>query len=305
MIVSPFLALFAGLVSFLSPCVLPLIPSYLSFLMDSSLMKEPWSKKIRSTLIIRSLGFIAGFTVIFIALSIVFTLGLSFLPISILNIISGSIIILLALHILFNIFPFLNYEKRPTAGTPPRSFFSAFPIGMAFSAGWTPCIGPILASILLLAAQEGSLSWSILLLLLYSIGLGIPFLLLSFFYPKVHTFVHRSKKHLLTLKIITGTILLVLGLVILFDRIKLLNGLLIRASSQILQLYTEHTLIVSIILAAIYSVGIVFTLISKRLTHWYIKLGISAVLATLIFLEFFASISIIHGLSWYLRFQGI
>ncbi len=296
-------AFIAGLLSFLSPCVLPLIPSYLSFLMDPGLLKQPWSPAIRTTLLKRSLGFITGFSIVFIALSVVITLGVSFIPQQALNIISGALIILFALHILFNILPFLNYERR-RALYQSNSFFTSLALGGAFSAGWSPCIGPLLASILLLAAQEGSLVWSIILLAVYSLGFAVPFFLCSFFYPTMKTILRKSTAYIRIFKITSGIILLTLGLSMLLGRLRFLNGFLFRSSQRIASFYTQFQPIISSIISICYFFVIIYVLRIKRIDFW-IKIGITALLTSGIVLEIFFELSIIQFIVWYLQFQGI
>ena len=171
-----FIALGAGLISFLSPCVLPLIPGYISYISGSSINELIEKKNVNLFPIIL---FTVGFSIVFIFFGAASTLlGQVLLQNSYeLRIVAGVIIIILSLHIIgiINI-KFLNYEKRVQTDIK-RNFFSPALIGMAFAFGWTPCIGPILGSILVLASTEESLQKGILLLTFYSIGLAVPFIL--------------------------------------------------------------------------------------------------------------------------------
>ena len=170
------IALGAGLISFLSPCVLPLIPGYISYISGSSLNELIEKKNIN---LIPIILFTVGFSIVFIIFGAASTfLGQILLQNSFeLRIVAGLVIIIFSLHIIgiINI-KFLNYEKRIDTNIS-SNFFSPILIGMAFAFGWTPCIGPILGSILVLAATEESLSKGILLLSFYSFGLAIPFIL--------------------------------------------------------------------------------------------------------------------------------
>ena len=182
-----FIAFGAGLISFLSPCVLPLIPGYISYISGSSLNELIEKKSVNIFPIIL---FTLGFSLVFIS----FGATASFLGSVILNnsyelrIASGIIIIIFSLHILgiLNL-NFLNYEKR--IYTEKKSgIFSSILVGMAFGFGWTPCIGPILGSILALASIEQSLNRGILLLIFYSLGLAIPFILSGYLIQKFLVF---------------------------------------------------------------------------------------------------------------------
>ena len=166
----------AGLISFLSPCVLPLIPGYISYISGSSLNELLEKKNINLTPIIL---FTVGFSIVFVIFGAASTyLGQVLLQNSYeLRIAAGIVIILLSLHIIGIInLKFLNYEKRIQTNTNSH-FYSPILIGMAFAFGWTPCIGPILGSILVLAATEENINKGILLLTFYSLGLALPFIL--------------------------------------------------------------------------------------------------------------------------------
>ena len=173
-----FVAFGAGLISFLSPCVLPLIPGYISYISGSS-MNELIEKK--NVNLIPIVLFTLGFSIVFIVFGAASTfLGQVLLKNSYeLRVAAGLIIIILSLHIIGILdLKFLNYEKRFQTNSN-TNFFSPILIGMAFAFGWTPCIGPILGSILVLAATEESINKGILLLFSYSLGLALPFIFLS------------------------------------------------------------------------------------------------------------------------------
>ena len=188
-----FIALGAGLISFLSPCVLPLIPGYISYISGSSLNEMIEKKNIN---LIPIILFTVGFSIVFIIFGAASTyLGQLLLQNSFeLRIVAGMIIIIFSLHIIGIInLRFLNYEKRIQANTN-QNIFSPVIVGAAFGFGWTPCIGPILGSILALAATEESINKGIILLFFYSLGLAIPFILSGYLIKKFLVFSKNFKK---------------------------------------------------------------------------------------------------------------
>jgi cytochrome c-type biogenesis protein len=212
----------AGLISFLSPCVLPLIPGYISYISGSSLNELLEKKNIN---LIPIILFTLGFSVVFIIFGAASTfLGQVLLQNSYeLRIIAGSIIVILSLHIIGVInLKFLNYEKRIQTNDK-KNFFSPILIGMAFAFGWTPCIGPILGSILVLASTEDSLGKGILLLSFYSIGLAIPFILSGYLMQKFLIFSKNFKKNINKVTKIGGIILLVTGILIITNQLQALG----------------------------------------------------------------------------------
>ncbi len=212
----------AGLISFLSPCVLPLIPGYISYISGSSLNELIAKKNIN---LIPLILFTAGFSIVFILLGAASTfVGQALLQNSYeLRIAAGLVIILLSLHIigLINI-KFLNFEKRIDARIN-SNFYSPILIGMAFAFGWTPCIGPILGSILVLASTEESINKGILLLTFYSLGLAIPFILSGYLIQKFLIFSKNFKKNINLVSKIGGIILLLTGILILTNQLQALG----------------------------------------------------------------------------------
>ena len=220
------IALGAGLISFLSPCVLPLIPGYISYISGSSLNELVEKKNIS---LIPIILFTMGFSIIFIVFGAASTfLGQVLLKNSYeLRIIAGFVIVVLSLHIigLINI-KFLNYEKRIQTNIS-KNFFSPILIGMAFAFGWTPCIGPILGSILVLASTEESLGRGILLLSFYSIGLAIPFILSGYLIQKFLVFSKNFRKNIDKVSKIGGIILLLTGVLIITNQLQALGYFLL------------------------------------------------------------------------------
>ena len=195
----------AGLISFLSPCVLPLIPGYISYISGNSLNELIEKKNIN---LIPIILFTVGFSIVFIIFGAASTfLGQVLLQNSYeLRIVAGLIIIILSLHIIGIInLKFLNYEKRIQTNTN-TNFYSPILIGMAFAFGWTPCIGPILGSILVLAATEDSINKGILLLISYSLGLALPFILSGYLIQKFLIFSKNFKKNINLVSKIGGII---------------------------------------------------------------------------------------------------
>ena len=216
------IALGAGLISFLSPCVLPLIPGYISYITGSSLNELIEKKNINLFPIIL---FTLGFSIIFIIFGAASTfLGQILLQNSYeLRVAAGLVIIILSLHIIgvINI-KFLNYEKRIQTNIS-KNIFSPILIGMAFAFGWTPCIGPILGSILVLASTEESLGRGILLLFFYSIGLAIPFILSGYLMQKFLIFSKNFKKNINIVSKTGGIILLITGVLIISNQLQALG----------------------------------------------------------------------------------
>ncbi|MCP4582704.1 MAG: cytochrome C biogenesis protein [candidate division Zixibacteria bacterium] len=273
----------AGLLSFISPCVLPIVPGYLSFISGVSI-EDLQGKKSNATrrVFLNSLFFVLGFSVVFIALGASATLVSNFLLnyMHIIAKVAGVFIIILGLHymgqihnIYFRIgcsifigvwigntvaydwypdlgmtlatiisvivsyliihglyfigfFRLLNYEKRFNVSDKKLGMVGAFLVGFAFAFGWTPCIGPILAAILAIAAAEDTIGRGIILLSFYSAGLAIPFLLTSLAFNKFLTVSSKIKKHFKTVEIIGGILLLTVGLLIFTNSLGYLSGIL-------------------------------------------------------------------------------
>ena len=217
-------AFLAGLISFLSPCVLPLVPGYISYISGSSLEKVV--KKNANLIVLKTIFFTLGFSIVFITLgSAASLLGNFFLNNSnTLRIISGLVIIFFSMQLLgiFN-FKIMNRDIRFFTANYNNNL--AFPVlvGAAFGFGWTPCIGPILGSILALAAIEESLSKGILLLSFYSLGLAIPFIISGFLIDKFLVFSKSMKKYILWITKGGGFILLLTGIAILTNQLQVLG----------------------------------------------------------------------------------
>ena len=217
-----FIALVAGLISFLSPCVLPLIPGYISFISGQSLNELVESKKVN---IIPLLLFSLGFSFVFISFGAAASaLGKVLLQNSnYLRVVAGTIIIIFSLQLLgiINI-RFLNYEKKYYTKKSTKPLF-VFIIGMAFGFGWTPCIGPILGSILALASTEENIAKGVIMLSFYSLGLAIPFILSGFLIQKFLLFSKNFKKNINLVLKSGGVILFITGVLILTNQLQVLG----------------------------------------------------------------------------------
>lgn len=212
-------AFLAGLVSFVSPCVLPLIPAYLSFLTGSSLeeLKAEQGAAARARVLVHALAFIAGFTIVFMALG--FTagaLGNALLAYrDVLARIGGVLVVVLGLNMVgvFKI-PLLAMDKRPQWRSANRSYLASFVVGLGFAAGWSPCIGPILAGILALATQQ-SYGTATVLLFVYSLGLAVPFLITAAAISQALGALNKIKRYLGAIEIGAGAFLVATGIVLL------------------------------------------------------------------------------------------
>jgi cytochrome c-type biogenesis protein len=235
----------AGVLSFASPCVLPLLSSYLFFISGLKAGEEEGGASFK--IIVSTLFFIAGFSLVFITLSVLVYSFMFFLGGAnrIVNIIAGSVVIIMGFNILFNFIPFLKYDDsgdRCADCTPehsalaaregsvlhpasrPGGFLGSFLFGLAFGAGWTPCVGVFLGSVLLMAGQSETVGLSVFYLALYSAGLGLPFLVTGFFWSAALRHLHKFRRFMPALKISSGVFLILIGLVMAAGRLTVLNA---------------------------------------------------------------------------------
>ncbi|MHB8246334.1 MAG: cytochrome c biogenesis CcdA family protein [Acidimicrobiales bacterium] len=209
----PLFAVVAGIVSFTSPCVLPLIPSYLSYVSGLPL-SELSDAKARALVLRTSLGFVAGFTVVFVAMGASSTLVGSFLiqHLPLILRVAGVLIIVFGIVMTGIVrVPFLYRERRFDLARIPGGPRGAFPLGMAFAFGWTPCVGPVLGSILAVASSSRTIAWGAALLALYSLGLGVPFLMLGLGIGRARRSVAWLQHHGRAIEIAGGLLLVVVG----------------------------------------------------------------------------------------------
>ncbi|WP_419892624.1 cytochrome c biogenesis CcdA family protein [Paenibacillus xylanexedens] len=217
----------AGLLSFFAPCILPLIPVYVSYLSGSMVngtnqqQPDTHSVRLRSTLVLRTFLFVLGLSLVFVLLG--FGSGM------VGNLISSPVFIAIcgAIVVLFGIYQtglirlsWLERERKLSSNQAKRGgYVGAFLLGLTFSFGWTPCIGPVLAAILGIAAGEGSPLYGGFLMFLYTLGLAIPFLMLSVFSEYVMKRIRRLYRYMGVIKITSGCILIVMGLLLMTDRL--------------------------------------------------------------------------------------
>jgi cytochrome c-type biogenesis protein len=223
-------AFIAGLLSFLSPCVLPLIPSFITYITGLSfadLQEEHPSHKVRQLTIVHTLLFIGGFTLVFVLLGASATVIGGFLQkyMTVIRKVGGVLIVIFGIHVtgLVPIHLFLG-EVRVKVHRKPAGYVGSFLVGLAFAAGWTPCIGPILATILMVAAAEDTVFKGIMLLLTYSMGLAIPFFLSSLAMHQFLVIFNRFKKYIRMFEIVTGLFLVLVGVLIFTNYLNILAG---------------------------------------------------------------------------------
>ena len=208
----------AGFLSFISPCVLPLIPGYISFVSGASLEDMcAGHGAARRHVLLRSVAFVAGFSLVFIALGASATAIGRFIldKLPLLSKIAGVLIIVFGLHMMgaFRL-GFLDTEKRAQAQRKPAGPGGAFLVGIAFAFGWTPCIGPILAGILVVAGSRETIAEGVWLLTVYSLGLGVPFLLTSLAIDRFFSVAARIRRHYHAIELVSGGLLVAIGVLI-------------------------------------------------------------------------------------------
>ena len=224
----PITAFFAGLVSFLSPCVLPLVPGYVSLISGAGVeeLKSAEGQLMRRVMV-NSIGFILGFSVVFITLGAISTeIGqIAARYKHTLSIVAGVVIIIFGLH-LTGIFKIkaLYTDARLHSVKGGSTILGAFLIGFAFAFGWTPCLGPILSAILVVASQEDKVVRGILLLTVYSLGLAVPFLMTSLLMERFLKFYSRFRSHMHALEIASGGLLIALGVLLVIGRFTLISS---------------------------------------------------------------------------------
>jgi cytochrome c-type biogenesis protein len=223
--VSVFTAFLAGIISFVSPCVLPIVPGYLSFISGVNVAQLRGSETPRGLarrVAITSAAFVAGFSTVFIALGAAATyVGYLLQQYKrTLGVVGGVVIIILGLHTA-GILPikWLLYEKKAEVKTKPLGLLGAYVVGLAFAFGWTPCIGPILGAILLYASQQQTVAQGVLLLAAYSAGLGIPFIVSGLAINGFFAAFSRMRRHMKAVEYVAGALLVGVGLLLVTGRL--------------------------------------------------------------------------------------
>lgn len=221
-------AFIAGLLSFLSPCVLPLIPAYFTFITGLSLeeLTENRNAEIRKKVFLSTISFVFGFSTVFILMgaSASYLGGLMYKYRDLIRVVGGILIILLGVHLTGVIrIRGLEFEKRINLEKKPLHFLGTFIIGMAFGAGWTPCIGPLLGSILLIAGSQETVRQGIVLLGIYSAGLAIPFIIISVFINLLLKFIKKASRTVQYFNTVAGILLIVVGLILVTNKLYVLT----------------------------------------------------------------------------------
>lgn len=217
-----------GFLSFFSPCILPLIPVYIMYITGISVESEIEEKRIFA--LKRTLGFVLGFTIIFMIMGTSASLiGKIFVRNKVIfSRISGILILIFGLNMTGILkLNFLNMEKRMKSPKKITNWFSSVLMGMAFAAGWTPCFGPVLAAILVYAGNSDTVLKGSYLLLIYSIGMAIPFLLTSLFIGTFSKVLEKGEKWMKYIPIIGGIMMIIFGLLIFFDKMNAISKLLL------------------------------------------------------------------------------
>lgn len=218
------LALLAGLASFFSPCILPLIPAYFSFITGLSMEEliEGKASSLRIKILISTLLYVSGFSFVFILLgaSASYLGSFIFEYRNVIAKIGGVVIIIFGIHLTGLIrIRYLNVEKRLHLQKKPLHFLGTFFIGMAFGAGWSPCIGPLLGSILIIAGSQETVRTGVLLLVVYSAGLAVPFILISIFINFLLVFIKKAIRIIRYVNAVAGVLLIIIGLLLLTDNL--------------------------------------------------------------------------------------
>lgn len=217
-------AFVAGLLTFLSPCVLPLIPAYFSFITGLSLDELTEDKKeTRQKVFLSTLAYVAGFSCVFILMGASASLlgGLTFQYAFILRYLGGAVVIVFGLHLLgvINIRA-LQFEKRFHVKEKPFHLMGTFFVGMAFGAGWSPCIGPLLTAILFLAGNQDTVLKGMGLLAVYSAGMALPFLFMSIFVTSLMEIMKKATKIIVVINKVSGGLLILIGLLLISNKFR-------------------------------------------------------------------------------------
>jgi cytochrome c-type biogenesis protein len=222
-------AFIAGLLSFFSPCVLPLIPAYFTFITGFSLeeLTRGSNTAVRKKVLFSTCFFVLGFSLIFISMgaSASYLGDLLITYKNWIRIIGGILIIIFGIHLTGALrIRILDIEKRISMNNKPLDFLGTLIIGMAFGAGWSPCAGPLLGSILIIASSQGTVWQGVVLLGIYSAGLAIPFILVSIFINFLLTFIGKASKVLRYVNAVAGVVLIIVGLLLVGNRLYVFSG---------------------------------------------------------------------------------
>ena len=227
----PLLISFAGgIIAFLSPCTLPLLPVYISYISGVGIKEEIDGKK-RLKMVLSTLAFVIGFTIIFVLMAIVVSyfgnIARKLFYNDIIYKIVGILVIIMGIQMtgIFK-FRFLNREKKIELNFKKRGYLISMFLGMAFAVGWSPCTGPILGSVLALAATSATVYQGIFYLIAFSLGLGIPFLIIGFFMDYFTKIIKKSGKVVSIISVVSGVILIIMGVILFFNKLSIIAGLI-------------------------------------------------------------------------------
>ena len=312
----------AGVISFLSPCILPIIPSFLSFLGGISYGQLAEQRVIRRAVFLKTLFFVLGFSMVFIALGVLFSSAALALggTQTLIYRIAGAVVVFFGLNFIFDFWKALNMERRFHLRKRPQGALGAVLVGVAFGAGWTPCVGPILASILFLAGTSEKLGSAVALLALYSLGLGTPFLLAGAFFSSFSRQMLRVRPHLHAIKVASGVFLVALGALIFTGSFSRLNIALFGLAAWLEQwgarapagpklLFGSIFLFLALLLAAFYARRVTLRVqasgTSPRKLLYPGRLALLLVFLAVSVLSFAKVVDLSRLISSWLRFQGI
>lgn len=309
-----FAAFVAGLLSFLSPCVLPLIPSYLAMLAGTTVSGIRDAEAAgRRRVLFRSVAFVAGFTLVFILLGLAFSRATSLIggTSRTVAIVAGVAVVFLGLNVAFDFVKMLNIERRIHLTRRPDGMASALLFGAAFAAGWSPCVGPMLASILFLAGSGSSLDAGILLGA-YSLGLALPFLAAGAFFGKLEGVFVFFKKRMRAIKLASGALLVAIGLSMLVGDFRLLPGRFAKWGYSLEGLTGTEAVIAKWVFVAVYgAIAVVAAFLGRKavLSAGATKKGFAIIFAVtfgaLAILEAMGILDSAGLVAAWLRFQGI
>jgi len=308
----------AGLLSFLSPCVLPLIPAYLSFISGAT-ASELSARSSRAKVFVRSLAFSTGFTLAFTVLGIVFSGSAMFVgrgsASKYVGIAGGILVVILGLNLLFDFIKMLDTDARLIgrfSGKKARGTLSAVILGFAFAAGWSPCIGPILASILLFAGREGNIPKAAILLFSYSLGFALPFLATGLFFDRLKPLLSFFSKHGKAIRNVSGIVLILFGIAMAAGSLGSLSSLASKAGYGIEAFVGKNKEAARLIGAGIWAaIGLAFVVPAavreKRgiAPGWGIAAIGGSLSAALAIAELLGGFSILSLVAGWLTFAGI
>jgi cytochrome c-type biogenesis protein len=219
-------ALVAGILSFLSPCILPLVPVYIANIAGASALAPALAERRR--IVLHTISFVVGFSLVFIALGASLGLLGAMAPLGLLYKIAGALLIVFGIFLVVSAkVPWLNYEKRLNfTGAKGTGYWRSLLIGAIFSLGWTPCVGPILGSILTLAASSQTAWQGVYLLLAYCLGLGLPFIAVSLALGAASRFIRWLSRHAFVTSIVAAVLLISIGVLMLTGYLEYLSGLI-------------------------------------------------------------------------------